>query len=49
LTRSVETEAQAKILLGVACDEAQGYLFSQAIAVDEVQELLAKQGNLTLA
>jgi EAL domain-containing protein (putative c-di-GMP-specific phosphodiesterase class I) len=48
IAEGIETEAQAKILLGTACDEAQGYLFSQAIAMDAVQELLAKQQSLTL-
>jgi diguanylate cyclase (GGDEF)-like protein/PAS domain S-box-containing protein len=48
IAEGIETEAQAKILLGTACDEAQGYLFSHAIAVDDVRELLLKQGNLAL-
>jgi EAL domain-containing protein (putative c-di-GMP-specific phosphodiesterase class I) len=48
IAEGIETEAQAKILPGAACDEAQGYLFSQGIAVDEVRALLAKQRNIAL-
>ena len=41
----VETEAQATLLKGWHCDEAQGYLFSRPVPLDELTALLEAQAS----
>jgi EAL domain-containing protein (putative c-di-GMP-specific phosphodiesterase class I) len=38
----VETEAQKDFLVGVKCDEIQGYYYSKPVVEKEVLELLQK-------
>jgi EAL domain-containing protein (putative c-di-GMP-specific phosphodiesterase class I) len=38
----VETVAQQEFLTALGCDEAQGYLFSPAVPIDQVPELVAR-------
>jgi diguanylate cyclase (GGDEF)-like protein/PAS domain S-box-containing protein len=40
LAEGVETTAQREVLLGLGCDEFQGYLCGRAMAVDRFRELL---------
>ncbi len=40
LAEGVETELQAKLVLGAACGEAQGYLFGRPVSASEVRKLL---------
>ena len=40
LAEGVETIAQREVLLGLGCDEFQGYLYGRAMAVDRFSELL---------
>jgi diguanylate cyclase (GGDEF)-like protein len=40
LAEGVETELQAKLVLGAACGEAQGYLFGRPVTASEVRKLL---------
>jgi diguanylate cyclase (GGDEF)-like protein len=43
IAEGIETEDQAQRVLGVACDEGQGYLYSRPVPASVVRELLAKQ------
>jgi EAL domain-containing protein (putative c-di-GMP-specific phosphodiesterase class I) len=36
----VETEAQARFLMGAGCEQAQGYYFSRPVPADRAAELL---------
>ncbi len=40
LAEGVETTAQREVLLGLGCDEFQGYLYGRAMAVERFSELL---------
>jgi diguanylate cyclase (GGDEF)-like protein len=40
LAEGVETELQAKLVLGAACGEAQGYLFGHPVPASKVPEML---------
>jgi EAL domain-containing protein (putative c-di-GMP-specific phosphodiesterase class I) len=44
VAEGVETEAQLAVLREMACDEYQGFLFSQPLERDEVEALLACDG-----
>jgi diguanylate cyclase (GGDEF)-like protein/PAS domain S-box-containing protein len=43
VAEGVEEKAQLEILRSLGCDRAQGYLFSRALPLDEVLELLADE------
>jgi diguanylate cyclase (GGDEF)-like protein/PAS domain S-box-containing protein len=45
IAEGVETEGQRKLLAAAGCDYAQGYLFSKAIAPEELERLLIAQGQ----
>jgi len=40
IAEGVETESQLAFLRANGCDEAQGYLFSKPVAIEEIQKLL---------
>jgi diguanylate cyclase (GGDEF)-like protein len=40
IAEGVETEEQAKFLQSIACDESQGYLYAEPMAVDEFESWL---------
>ena len=40
IAEGVETPQQSETLAGLQCEEAQGYLFSQPLSVDDVEKLL---------
>jgi EAL domain-containing protein (putative c-di-GMP-specific phosphodiesterase class I) len=39
VAEGVETPEQLKILAGLRCDEYQGYLFSPAVAAEQIERL----------
>jgi EAL domain-containing protein (putative c-di-GMP-specific phosphodiesterase class I) len=41
IAEGVETEAQAKFLQGIDCDEGQGYLYAKPMVVNEFEAWLA--------
>jgi diguanylate cyclase (GGDEF)-like protein len=45
IAEGVETEGQRKLLAAAGCDYAQGYLFSKAVAPEELERLLIAQGQ----
>ena len=45
IAEGVETEGQRKLLAAAGCDYAQGYLFSKAIAPEELERMLIAQGR----
>ncbi len=40
IAEGVETPQQSEALVGLQCEQAQGYLFSQPLSVDDVEKLL---------
>jgi EAL domain-containing protein (putative c-di-GMP-specific phosphodiesterase class I) len=40
IAEGVETEAQARFLMGAGCEQAQGYYFSRPVPAAQVAELL---------
>jgi EAL domain-containing protein (putative c-di-GMP-specific phosphodiesterase class I) len=40
IAEGVETEAQARFLMGAGCEQAQGYYFSRPVTADRAAELL---------
>jgi EAL domain-containing protein (putative c-di-GMP-specific phosphodiesterase class I) len=44
VAEGVETEEQAELLRLLLCDEMQGYLFSPAVPIDELEALLRAKG-----
>ncbi len=46
VAEGVETEEQAMSLQQLACDEAQGFLYSKAVSADEIEKILMAGGKL---
>ncbi len=40
IAEGVETPQQSETLAGLQCEQAQGYLFSQPLSVEDVEKLL---------
>jgi PAS domain S-box-containing protein/diguanylate cyclase (GGDEF)-like protein len=49
VAEGVETEEQARLLRLLACDEAQGYLYSRPVTADAIEALLKAGGRLPQA
>jgi diguanylate cyclase (GGDEF)-like protein/PAS domain S-box-containing protein len=45
VAEGVETEAQREVLMGLGCDLAQGYLFSEAVTAEDMDDLVASPGS----
>jgi EAL domain-containing protein (putative c-di-GMP-specific phosphodiesterase class I) len=45
VAEGVDSEAQAKILRSLRCDEVQGYLYSEPLAPEAFASLLTAQGQ----
>ena len=45
VAEGVETEAQARILIGLGCDELQGYLYARPMPPSDLHRWLAGQAN----
>ena len=45
LAEGVETEAHARTLIAMGCDEGQGYLYSRPISADEVLDKYGRFGD----
>ena len=43
VAEGVETEGQADLLRAMGCDQAQGYLFSRPVPVEEIGKLLRRR------
>ena len=48
IAEGVETQAQAQVLQRLGCGLVQGYLFSEAVDIDDAAALLAQEGNPVL-
>lgn len=46
VAEGVETEGQADLLRALGCDQAQGYLFSRPVPVEEIEKLLRAESRL---
>jgi diguanylate cyclase (GGDEF)-like protein len=42
VAEGVETEAQQRLLTALGCDEVQGFLYSRAVPIEKVPELIAR-------
>ena len=48
IAEGVETQAQAQVLQRMGCGLVQGYLFSEAVDIDDAAALLVQEGNPVL-